>query len=147
MHARFILCIYYLPSRCLWLWIFVVHAFAEVSAELFIFIVFVLQCSVLIFWHFKYPIRVSTGISFHFRCKILWFSLVDANCFGDWIFLFPTLKPSLCKQLRLRLATLLSIGVLSNLYAFHRSTENSLLPLPYSSLAVSIVCPGLSPGI
>ncbi|KAJ6928365.1 hypothetical protein NC652_012456 [Populus alba x Populus x berolinensis] len=57
--------------------------------------VFVLHCSVLLFWHFKYPIISSIGISFHFRCKILWFSLVDANCFGDWIFLFPTLKPSL----------------------------------------------------
>ena len=40
MHRRFILCMYYLPSRCLWLWIFVVYAFAEVSAELFIFICF-----------------------------------------------------------------------------------------------------------
>ncbi|KAJ6929747.1 hypothetical protein NC652_013584 [Populus alba x Populus x berolinensis] len=73
MHTLFILCMYYLPSRLQWLWIFVVYAFAE------------------------YPIRASTGISFHFRCKILWFSLVDANCFGDWIFMFPTLKPSLCK--------------------------------------------------
>uniref|UniRef100_A0A2K2AEY2 Uncharacterized protein n=1 Tax=Populus trichocarpa TaxID=3694 RepID=A0A2K2AEY2_POPTR len=40
MHRRFILCMYYLPSRCLWLWIFVVYAFTEVSAELFIFICF-----------------------------------------------------------------------------------------------------------
>ncbi|KAL9356854.1 hypothetical protein Peur_050107 [Populus x canadensis] len=27
MHTRFMLCMYYLRSRCLWLWIFVVYAF------------------------------------------------------------------------------------------------------------------------
>ena len=83
--------------------------------------VFVLQWSVLLFWHFKYPTRASTGISFHFRCKILWFSLVDANCFGDLIFLFPTLKPSLCEQLRLRLATLLSFVLDVSLLTFIQS--------------------------
>ncbi|KAK4381867.1 hypothetical protein Sango_2927200 [Sesamum angolense] len=39
-----------------------------------------------------------------------------------------------------------AVGLLFDLYAFHRSTGNSL-PLPYSSLVVSTTCPGLSPGI
>ena len=119
-------------------------------------------CSLCFRWGFSRAFHIHlflccNGLYFYFgissihlfRCKILWFSLVDGNCFGDWIFMFPTLKPSLCKQLRLRLATLLSVGILSDLNAFHRSTENSLCPYHtwYSSLAVSIVCPGLSPGI
>ncbi|KAJ6919216.1 hypothetical protein NC651_013237 [Populus alba x Populus x berolinensis] len=52
MHTRFILCIYYLPSRCLWLWIFVVHALAEV----FIFICFcaALLCTFILAFQVSY---------------------------------------------------------------------------------------------
>ncbi|KAJ6919215.1 hypothetical protein NC651_013236 [Populus alba x Populus x berolinensis] len=56
MHTLFILCMYYLPSRLQWLWIFVVYAFAEVSAELFIFICFcaALLCTFILAFQVSY---------------------------------------------------------------------------------------------
>ncbi|KAJ6929749.1 hypothetical protein NC652_013586 [Populus alba x Populus x berolinensis] len=76
MHTRFILCIYYLPSRCLWLWIFAVHAFAEVSAEFFIFICFcaALLCTFILAFQVSYYIFNRHLLSFSMQNSLVFLS-------------------------------------------------------------------------